>query len=459
MNLPLDAAIGATSATLTDAAAAPASLRVSTDTRTLERGDTFVALHGENYDGHDFVDDAVRRGAAMLVVDAKRACVPGVAAMLVADTKAAYMALAGASRALFGGLVVAVTGSAGKTTTKAFLAQLLAIRYGARLLAAPGNENNEIGVSKLLLSASNEAHAVLVVEMGAHRYGDIAALVEIARPQVGILTNVGDAHLEIVGSRERLEETKWALFGRGAAAILNAGDSISRRRAGALDRKPDWFAADWGRVSSDESLDPLTAFEGDRVLVHRSGGYRTELAVDVRVPGLHNRANLAAAVAGALALGVPFEQLAPAIPALRLPEGRYDRIALRGGLRLIYDAYNANANGMIAALDAFAAESAARHIAVLASMAELGEESSALHERVGAHAARRVDMLLVSGEYAADLTRGAHRGGLTDRQIVQVATNAQAARWLREHAGADDVVLLKGSRKYKLEEIVEELRT
>lgn len=458
MNLPLDAAVAATSAKLLDAAAAPASLRVTTDTRTLQRGDTFVALHGENHDGHDFVDDAVRRGAAMLVLDRQRARVPGVAAMLVADTKAAYMMLAGASRALFGGRVVAVTGSAGKTTTKAFLAQLLAARYGARILAAPGNENNEIGVSKLLLSASNEAHDVLVVEMGARRYGDIEALVEIARPQVGILTNVGDAHLEIVGSRERLEETKWTLFERGAGAILNSGDSVSRRRAGALDRKPHWFAADWDCVSGDEGLDPLTAFEGDRVLVHRSGGHRTELAVEVRVPGLHNRANLAAAIAGALELGVPLEHIAPAIPVLRLPEGRYDRIALSGGLRLIYDAYNANANGMIAALDAFAAESAARHIAVLASMAELGEESRALHERVGAHAARRVDMLLVSGEYAADLTRGAYRGGLTDGQIVQIATNAQAARWLREHAGADDVVLLKGSRKYKLEEIVEELR-
>ena len=115
--------------------------------------------------------------------------------------------------------------------------------------------------------------------------------------------------------------------------------------------------------------------------------------------------------------------------------------------------------GLAMSPDAFAAESAARHIAVLGSMAELGEESRALHERVGAHAAQRVDMLLVSGEHAADLTRGAQRGGLSERQIVQIATNSQAARWLREHARADDVVLLKGSRKYKLEEIVEELRT
>ncbi len=143
---------------------------------------------------------------------------------------------------------------------------------------------------------------------------------------------------------------------------------------------------------------------------------------------------------------------------LRLPHGRYTRIAVKGGVQLIYDAYNANASGTMAALDAFALECASRRIAVLASMAELGEESAALHERVGAHAAERVDVLLVRGEYAAELARGAQRGGLSPGHIIRIGTNAQAARWLREHVRADDVVFLKGSRKYKLEEIVEELR-
>ena len=124
---------------------------------------------------------------------------------------------------------------------------------------------------------------------------------------------------------------------------------------------------------------------------------------------------------------------------------------------MIYDAYNANPSGMLAALDAFAGEAGARRIAVLASMAELGEESPAMHERVGEHAARRVDVLLVSGEYAAELARGALRAGLDAESIVTVDDNAQAAAWIREHAGDDDVVLLKGSRRYKLEQIVEEL--
>jgi UDP-N-acetylmuramoyl-tripeptide--D-alanyl-D-alanine ligase len=457
MKVPLDAALRATDATLLEGDTIPASLRVSTDTRTVEPGDTFVALRGEHYDGHDFAAEAVKRGAALLVLERAEARVPGTPALLVEKTMRAYMALAAAARGLFSGSVAGITGSAGKTTTKTLLTELLATKYGDRVLAAPENENNEIGVSRLLLNASNESHDVLVVEMGARHYGDVAALVEIARPHVGILTNVGEAHLEIVGSRERLEETKWALFSGGARAVLNAADEVSRRRAATLARPAHWFAAEL--PEDDAQFDTLTAFDGERRLVHRVAGRSAEYAADVRLPGVYNRANLAAAIAGAVELGVEPERFLSRIPLLRLPHGRYDRIPVAGGIALIYDAYNANASGTIAALDAFAGETAARRIAVLASMAELGEESSALHERVGAHAAARVDVLLVRGEHATELARGAKRAGLDARQIVVVETNLQAARWLRDHARCDDVVLLKGSRKYKLEEIVEELRT
>lgn len=457
MRIPLSAAVEATGAQLFDAAVAPGSLRASTDTRTIEPGDTYVALRGENFDGHAFAREAVGRGAAMLVLERADERVEGVAAMVVPDTLRAYMALAAAARTLFAGRVIAITGSAGKTTTKAFLAQLLAARYGDRIAASPANENNEIGVSRLLLRAENGEHDAIVVEMGARHYGDVAALVEVARPQIGVLTNVGEAHVEIMGSRERLAETKWGLFARGARAVLNAADRVSRERAGGLAQTPHWFAAG-GDALDSAGLRPLTALHDDGRLVHRGPEGDDERAVDVRVPGAHNRANLAAAIAGALELGVALDAIVAAIPSLRLPEGRYDRLPAAGGISVIYDAYNANASGMIAALDAFGAEAAPRRIAVLASMAELGEESKALHERVGEHAAARVDVLLVRGDYADELARGARRAGLEPARIVHVGTNEQAARWLRQHARPDDVVLLKGSRKYKLEEIVEELR-
>ena len=204
---------------------------------------------------------------------------------------------------------------------------------------------------------------------------------------------------------------------------------------------------------------PLCAVIGaGRLALADEAGRIDERAIDVRLPGAHNRANLAAALAAALDLGVPLDALLEIVPGLALPGGRFERIDLVRGPRLIYDAYNANASGTIAALDAFGEESAARRIAVLGSMAELGAESEALHERVGAHAAGIVDWLLVGGEFAPALARGAQTAGLPQQRIVPFATNREAATWLREHAQHEDLVLLKGSRKYQLEEIVEEMR-
>jgi UDP-N-acetylmuramoyl-tripeptide--D-alanyl-D-alanine ligase len=458
MNVGLRAAVAATDATLLDAGDAPNEFRIATDTRTLQPGEAYLALRGARHDGHDFVAEAVRRGAALLIVDRAAARVAGVATMVVPETTSAYMALAGLARRRFAGYVLAITGSTGKTTTKAFVAQLLAARFGSRVLAAPANENNEIGVSRLLLRAANEDHDALVVEMGARNFGDIAALVDVARPDVGILTNVGEAHLEIMGSRERLAETKWALFARGARAVVNAGDAVSAARAPSLAQPPHWFAAREANASVAVFPGKITALLG-RSRLAGTGAAPFDRRVDVTVPGAHNLANVAAAVAGALELGVGLDAIVDALPNLALPAGRFESFAMSGGWRIIYDAYNANASGMIAALDALNAERAPRSIAVLASMAELGSESAHLHEQVGAHAARRAGVVLVSGEYADALARGAHQGGLESAAVVHVASNSDAVRWLREHTRPGDVVLLKGSRKYRLEEILEELRS
>ena len=458
MKIPFDVAVAATGAAVFGFERAPSYLRVVTDTRAIEPGDTFLALRGERFDGHHFVEEAVAKGAVAVVIEDSDVRPPSRTALVVEDCLRAYMALAGASRDRFRGRVLGITGSAGKTTTKVFAAQLLARRYGDRVLASPANENNEIGVSKLLLAAENDRHDVLVVEMGARHYGDIAALVEVAKPHIGILTNVGDAHLEIMGSRERLEETKWGLFGGGARAILNASDAASIRRAPALERPPHWFFAG----ESDANVPThhrVTALLGSARLLEIDGSHERGYAIDARVPGLHNRANLAAAIAAASELDVRHATILAAIPELMLPQGRYERIALPDGVTLIYDAYNANAAGMMAALDAFAHERAARRIALLGSMAELGEQAADLHAQVGAHAAAtNVDLMLVGGQFASELAMGAVRAGLSSERIVPYATNAQAAQWVREHARAGDVVLLKGSRRYRLEEIVQELK-
>jgi UDP-N-acetylmuramoyl-tripeptide--D-alanyl-D-alanine ligase len=451
-------AVVATDAQVFESAAAPAEIDITTDTRTITPGQTFLALHGEHFDGNVFAREAVKRGATLLIVDDAKAVVPGTAALVVQDTLQAYLALASAARAKFRGRVLAITGSTGKTTTKAFVAQLLGLRYGSRILVPPANENNEVGVSKLLLNLDNDEHDVVIVEMGARHYGDIATLVQAARPDLAILTNIGDAHLEIMGSRERLEETKWAIFATGARAILNAGDVASIRRAPSLAAPAHWFFSvePGGEIPMHARV---SALSGGRQWTEIDGDRDTSYNVDIRVPGAHNRANMAAALAAAVEYGVEPRQIVRALPEIELPRGRYERIVLPSGVVLIYDAYNANAAGMMAALDTFAAEAAPRRIALLASMAELGEGAADLHRRVGGHAAAtNVDVMLVGGEFAGELALGARTAGLPSERIVPFRSNEQAAHWVRMNARAGDAVLLKGSRKYKLEEIVEELR-
>ena len=282
--------------------------------------------------------------------------------------------------------------------------------------------------------------------------GEIAELARIAQPQVGILTNIGEAHLEVFGSRKAIAQTKWGLFSHGAQAVLNANDAESQARAGDLAAAPFWFG-------QGVPHKPGVWIRDDKTLVVQHGSYVQERLVEVPFPGAHNRENLAAAVAGALLMGADIDLIARAIRTLSLPAGRYESIALQHGPRLVFDAYNASAAGTIATLDAFAGEPAQRRVAVLGGMAELGAEAADLHAQVGAHAARLgMDMLLVGGEHAADLQRGARDAGLAEDRILRFRSNAEAAAWLRRNATHSDVVLIKGSRKYAMEEILEELR-
>ncbi|MBV9271128.1 MAG: UDP-N-acetylmuramoyl-tripeptide--D-alanyl-D-alanine ligase [Candidatus Eremiobacteraeota bacterium] len=451
MNVCVDSVIAATAAVVRRPDLLPKEFVLSTDTRSLQPGQTYLALRGEQFDGHDYVALALGKGACGVIVERPESVPDGVAALVVPDTKRAYMQIAREARKRWHGRAVAITGSAGKTTTKAFLQQLLCAIYGdRRVYASPGNENNELGVSKLLFALQPQ-HEFAVIEMGARHPGEIAELVEISLPDVGVLTNIGEAHLEIFGSRETLAATKWGLFSHGAQAVLNADDAESRARAKTLDAPPRWFG-------TGEGPERGTWLNGDSLVITDEGEPRS-YGVQVPFPGAHNRANLAAAIAGARALGADGETLAEAAATLRLPAGRYERMMLRNGVVLIYDAYNANLSGMIATLDAFAHENAAHRIAVLSSMAELGAEALSMHRRVGEHAARaNLDTLLVGGDFAEDLAAGAEAAGFPPDRIVEFRGNHDAATWLRDNTRSGDVVLLKGSRKYKLEEIVEGLR-
>lgn len=461
MKVPLQRAIAATGARALNAAALPAALQITTDSRALERGATFLALRGERFDGHAFAGDALRAGAAAVIVADETAIPAGAPALVVADTLRALLALAGEARAALRGRVVAITGSTGKTTTKELLAQLLAAAGFGNVAATPGNENNEIGVSKLFLGLDPGVN-VVVTEFGARRFGDIAPLVAVAKPDVAVLTNVGDAHLEIMGSAQRLADTKWEIFSTGARAVLNEADTVARERAATLAQPPWWF----GAPSAEEPHgvhEPAVRIvdnpeaHADR-LVRYDSGRADAFPIQIALPGRHNRANLAAACAAMFALGAAAETVAHAIAALRLPAGRYERTRI-GDYEIIFDAYNASMGGTLATLDAFAHEPVERRIAVLASMAELGDGSAAMHRRVGAAAASAgIAALLVGGAHADDLERGAREAGLAAHRLVRFEANDDAVRWLRRNTRAGDLVLLKGSRMYHLEEVLEGLR-
>ena len=427
----------------------------STDSRLLQPGETFVCLRGPRYDGHDFINAAVARGAAA-VVAAASAEVPGsvdVPVLLVTDTTKAYLQGAAAARRLSKATVIGVTGSVGKTTVKAMSAQLL--EPHRRVLATPQNENNELGVSKLCYALAVEPD-IAVVEMGARGPGQIAELVDVALPDIGILTNIGEAHIEFFEDRAALARTKFALFSKGATPVLSAADEWSRALAAenGLDRTAVWI-----RLCGDPRCDGLTLEAG----IPRDG--RVPLTFGAshayaqwHIVGEHHLRDAMLAAGAAILAGLTFEQAIESFGALRLPPGRFELHALPSRAVIVYDAYNASPTSMAHALRAFAEVPANRRIAVLGSMAELGADAPAQHEATGAAAARSgVDALYCGGAFAQALADGARKAGMDSQRVAQFASNADIAALLRAALGEGDAVLLKGSRVAKMEEILDAL--
>jgi UDP-N-acetylmuramoyl-tripeptide--D-alanyl-D-alanine ligase len=233
--------------------------------------------------------------------------------------------------------------------------------------------------------------------------------------------------------------------------VLNLADDVTRERVATLDREPVWFGIDAERPPDGARA---TIVRIDDVLAIRGADVRA-LPLHVDVPGDYNRRNMAAAFAAAWAAGVDPAGVTAAAPQFELPHGRYERMSIAGGPTVIYDAYNASMSGALATLSAFARERVpARRIVVLGSMAELGPEAPLMHQRVGAAAAASADIVLVGGAFAGSMAVGAQAMGLAPEMLVTYANNDDAIAWLREHARPDDTVLLKGSRMYRMEQIV-----
>lgn len=431
---------------------------VSIDTRTLAPGELFVAIRGEHVDGADFAPAALDAGAAGVVVPRGRGATERVtpsAVIEVDDTVAALQALAHRIRRDSGTTVVAITGSAGKTTTKEVTAELLATRH--RVVRNRGNFNNHIGLPLSLIELRQRPD-VAVVELGMSHAGEIDTLVGIAEPDVRVWTNVGDAHLEFFVSPDDLADAKAEILGRATARTVLVANADDDR----IESRRKTFA---GRVVTFGMDRPATVFASavvDRGVNGMSADVSTPRGVVSIVTPLIGRGNLAnvlAAMGVALEFDIPTAAMAEVAGRLRPAAHRGEVVGLSTGVTLIDDTYNANPTATVKALEVLEGETSRRRVAVIGEMLELGEHAIRLHEQVGRAAQRCADVLVaVGGQAAESLVHAAVNAGMRREAVGYFATSDEAADAMRSLVRAGDVVLVKGSRGVRMDRVVDRLK-
>jgi UDP-N-acetylmuramoyl-tripeptide--D-alanyl-D-alanine ligase len=412
-----------------------------TDSREVKQGGVFFALRGAEMDGHRFVGDAVSRGAAAVVIE-RRAEVPtGIAAIRVPDTWKALYALASYTLEHVSPLVVAVTGSNGKTSTKEMVAAILSRRFN--VMHTAGNLNTETGVPLTML-AMEPHHTALVLEMGMQHPGDIARLVALARPSVGVITNIGTVHMEFFKSREELARSKGELVAglpEKGIAVLNADDQFFPMLVAMTEARVTSF----GMAGGDFRAEAYRAVDG-------GGSQFSVRGIEVRLglEGRHQALNALAALAVGATEGVPLQQGAEALEEVAV-EHRLQDLPTAAGYSVVDDTYNASPESMIAAFDALAeTPRRGRLLAVLGQMGELGVLADEAHRRVGRRAAEVFDAVcVVDGDRARILAEAAGAELVADRPA--------AVEWVRMNAREGDRVLIKASHGIRLDEVVREL--
>ena len=439
---------------------------VEIDSRAVPAGGAFFALPGAHVDGHDWVPAAFRAGAKVAVVtrwdaraagDAAEASRGETAVLLVDDTADALRALASAHRSSLRCPVVAITGSTGKTSTKDFIAA--AMKVGRSVVATRGNRNNELGVPLTLLEADNGTD-VLVVEMGMRGEGEITALCDIARPTFGVVTNIGQTHIEVLGDQDAIARAKGELLACVPASgrvFLNGDDRWSRALEARTSAPVTWYGLSEGVDVRATDVEVDEAGRPTLTLATVGGSVRTTLPV----PGRHNAYNAAAATAVALALGATLDEVAAGLAHALTSDMRMQVFTSAGGIVVVNDAYNASPTSMRAALATLTdIASKGRRIAVLGDMAELGSLTELAHFSLGEVVARSgVDLLVTVGDRARRIADGAVAAGMEPGSVRPCTSVEEALEVLDDLVAAGDVVLVKASRCMELERIVEGILT
>lgn len=421
---------------------------VSKDTRSLRAGDVYWALRGGNFDGHDFVADAAAAGAAAAVVSRDLPEIPtGLAVIRVGDTQDALHRLAAWHRGRLRARVICLTGSNGKTSTKDFAAAVAGIRF--RVTKTEGNFNNHIGLPLTILSAST-ADEVAVWEIGMNHPGEIGELARLARPDIGIITNIGVAHIEFLGSREAIAREKGMLgevLSSDGVLIVPADDEFSGNLASRTTARVVLVGG--GESLRAERLCP-SAHGLDFDLV--AGGERA--AAHIPVPGEHMVRNALLAVAAGRELGLSLRECASGLASAKLSRGRLACVDVRG-VTVLDDTYNANPDSMEAALHALRGlPGGGQRFAVLGRMGELGDYADEGYRRVGRTVAGTMDVLIAVGPETGPMADEAVASGARD--VRRAADTAEAARLLRELSRPGDAVVIKGSRTARMERVLED---
>ena len=423
---------------------------VVTDSRKVVPGCVFVCFPGEHVDGHDYAAAAYRAGASYIIANHPVEGVPEERTVIVASSHHAMVRMASNYRMLFSPLMIGVTGSVGKTTTKEFCYAVLSA-FG-NTLKTEGNQNNEIGLPNTLFRLDDTTEYA-VVEMGMSNLGEIERLTRAARPSAGIITRIGVSHLENLGTRENILKAKLEIcYGLpdGAPLVLNADDDLlpTAQLPGRL--RPVWFGID----SPEADVRALNITAGDNgtdfVLSDKEHG---EFPVHIPTVGLHTVSDALAAYAAATRLGLDPAKSAAALSNYQTT-GMRQNIVHKAGVTVIEDCYNASPDSMRAALGVLESQPAKRHIALLGDMLELGSVSEQAHRQVGEWAADAgVDLVIAYGPRSAATARAAAEKGVT---TVHCETEQEVVGYVRQNVHAGDALLAKASHAMKLDRVLEQ---
>jgi UDP-N-acetylmuramoyl-tripeptide--D-alanyl-D-alanine ligase len=427
----------------------------SIDSRTIAPGDLFFAVKGERLDGHDYVETALSSGAVAAVVSADQShrFADRAGVLVVKDTLVALQRLSAAVRRLWGKRLVAVTGSAGKTTTKDVIAHVLSTRL--RVLKSEGNLNNHFGLPLQLLKLEPE-HEIAVIEMGMSHAGEIAALCEIAKPEWGVVTMVAPVHLEYfpegIAGIARAKYELIASLPPGGTAFLNADDAYVSQFGRDFHGKVVLYGIDHPADVCAREIEDMGA-RGSRFQLLTVGGMET--ATEMPLMGRHNVMNALAAVAVGLEAGITPTEAAASLSSLKAPDKRGQIVELLGAT-IINDCYNSNPSALKAMVDVLASTAAQRRIVVAGEMLELGPQAADLHREAGNHIAqRKIDVLIGVRGAASFIVESAAAAGVLTQYLQQPE---DAGDWLAQNLREGDVVLLKASRGVKLEKALDRLR-